>query len=617
MVPYGAPFVDVNNNGTYEPAIDTPGVKNAASTIFICMTDGFQSEHSPVEGFGGGTLPLYCEVHLIAWCYTQPSYANMQFIKYIIINKATQPWTRTYFSIVSDPDLGYANDDYIGCDTSRKLGYCYNSNNNDPIYGTAPPAVGFILLKGAYNKYSNPPKLLNPTAYNTFKDPSIGPPPCEEDPNPDPIGAHYYMEGYKRDSTSWLDPTQLITPPNFYKKTKFLWPGDPETNIGWTEYKGCIQNCGLDSSGNPIIPDPPGDKRLVMNSGAENLTVMPGDTQTIVICQLIAKGTSNLYSVTKLKQLADVAINLFNNDFEGHTISGVVKFADNNQPVTNGGYIKAIKLDGTSGQIITLDSTGILPDGTYTLPSVPIDSVDIGVYPNSTGTPDFVMGYYPTAVDWQQAIVLYPTTNLTNINISVYRLYLTSTGNSVNGKVYKASDGGLKEAYIYAKSGNNFVGFGSSDGTGRYHISSLPSGSLKVIAHRLGFSCDSLNVNLTNMLDSINFYLNQMYVGIKNTGILIPEKFNLYQNYPNPFNPVTKIKFEIPSGFPIGTFGNDNVVLKVYDILGKEIITLVNEKLSPGSYEVSFDGNNLSSGIYFYRLIAGDFIASKKMILIK
>ena len=71
------------------------------------------------------------------------------------------------------------------------------------------------------------------------------------------------------------------------------------------------------------------------------------------------------------------------------------------------------------------------------------------------------------------------------------------------------------------------------------------------------------------------------------------------------------------SRFPIGTFGNDNVVLKVYDILGKEIITLVNEKLSPGSYEVSFDGNNLSSGIYFYRLIAGDFIASKKMILIK
>ena len=98
----------------------------------------------------------------------------------------------------------------------------------------------------------------------------------------------------------------------------------------------------------------------------------------------------------------------------------------------------------------------------------------------------------------------------------------------------------------------------------------------------------------------------------------IPGSFNLSQNYPNPFNPVTKIRFEIPSnGFPTKTFGNDRVVLIVYDLLGKEITTLVNEKLQPGTYEVTFDGSNLPSGIYFYQLRTEDYIESKKMVLIK
>ena len=99
----------------------------------------------------------------------------------------------------------------------------------------------------------------------------------------------------------------------------------------------------------------------------------------------------------------------------------------------------------------------------------------------------------------------------------------------------------------------------------------------------------------------------------------IPNYFSLFQNYPNPFNPRTKIKFSIPNRFPIGTFPdksisgtNDRVVvLKVYDIIGKEIQSLVNEQLQPGSYEVTFDGTNLPSGIYFYRLSAGSFSETK------
>ena len=85
--------------------------------------------------------------------------------------------------------------------------------------------------------------------------------------------------------------------------------------------------------------------------------------------------------------------------------------------------------------------------------------------------------------------------------------------------------------------------------------------------------------------------------------------FKLYQNYPNPFNPVTILEFRIPD--------LEFVNLKVYDALGKEVTTLVNEKLSPGLYQIKFDGNGLRSGVYFCRLSAGRFSETKKMMLVK
>ena len=97
--------------------------------------------------------------------------------------------------------------------------------------------------------------------------------------------------------------------------------------------------------------------------------------------------------------------------------------------------------------------------------------------------------------------------------------------------------------------------------------------------------------------------------GVTQNGSNIPTEFALSQNYPNPFNPTTNIKFDIPEqGF---------VSLKVYDVVGKEIATLVNNVKSAGSYSVDFNGSNLSSGVYFYRLEAGSFTAVKRMILVK
>jgi len=110
----------------------------------------------------------------------------------------------------------------------------------------------------------------------------------------------------------------------------------------------------------------------------------------------------------------------------------------------------------------------------------------------------------------------------------------------------------------------------------------------------------------TSIFQDFGFHVNP--VGIHQINTIVKE-FNLSQNYPNPFNPVTKINFSIPK--------SDYVSLRVYDILGREVKVLVSENLAVGEYEVDFDAEKLSSGMYYYSLRAGDFVSVKKMVLVK
>lgn len=100
-----------------------------------------------------------------------------------------------------------------------------------------------------------------------------------------------------------------------------------------------------------------------------------------------------------------------------------------------------------------------------------------------------------------------------------------------------------------------------------------------------------------------------LQTGITKINSAVPEKYSLMQNYPNPFNPETKIRYDIR------TYGN--VLLNVYDNNGREIETLVNEEQSPGTYEITFNGSSLPSGVYFYKVETGNYFASKKMIVLK
>jgi hypothetical protein len=98
-------------------------------------------------------------------------------------------------------------------------------------------------------------------------------------------------------------------------------------------------------------------------------------------------------------------------------------------------------------------------------------------------------------------------------------------------------------------------------------------------------------------------------VGVTHNGNEIPGTYSLSQNYPNPFNPATKIDFAIPK--------NGFVTIRLYDMLGQETATIVNKEMTAGSYTADFDASRISSGVYFYKMVSGDYTSIKKMVLVK
>ena len=133
-----------------------------------------------------------------------------------------------------------------------------------------------------------------------------------------------------------------------------------------------------------------------------------------------------------------------------------------------------------------------------------------------------------------------------------------------------------------------------------------------------------INTDYQSEIKNWLFSLNSIRIQVaSSTGIeninSIPTEFALEQNYPNPFNPTTTIKYSIPAIQTrlLGGVGNGFFTLKIYDILGREIATLVNKEQKPGNYEVQFDATQLTSGVYFYKISSDNFISIKKMVLMK
>lgn len=143
----------------------------------------------------------------------------------------------------------------------------------------------------------------------------------------------------------------------------------------------------------------------------------------------------------------------------------------------------------------------------------------------------------------------------------------------------------------------------------RYVVSdSIADSTSTEISFLEGMAADS---NLATIaLDYINGTIQiSTSVGVGDSASAIPQSYQLCQNYPNPFNPATTIHFELPRA--------THVTLTVFNILGQVTLRALDEKREAGMYNVSVDGSQLASGVYFYRLLAGDFVQTKKMLLIK
>jgi len=195
-------------------------------------------------------------------------------------------------------------------------------------------------------------------------------------------------------------------------------------------------------------------------------------------------------------------------------------------------------------------------------------------------------------------------------------LKTTNGGSNWENQLPLNSISGLKSLQFIDKNigwtcGNGGLVYATSNGGQNWIKQENPTNqnlnSINFVDYNTGWVCGSNGTILKTNSGIIP-------VGIITNNITAPQNFILSQNYPNPFNPITIIRYSIPSDVRGQT---SDVKLIVYNNLGKEIMTLVNEKQNAGSYAVDFNGDGLPSGVYFYRLEAGELSETKRMILLK
>jgi hypothetical protein len=170
----------------------------------------------------------------------------------------------------------------------------------------------------------------------------------------------------------------------------------------------------------------------------------------------------------------------------------------------------------------------------------------------------------------------------------------------------------LPGARLIIRKGLATLGYAITDNTGAYLIDDLGDRDVSILVDRAGFGHVVRSVSIpaaTYSLNNVDFVLSTV-TGVDELRAL-PERAELFQNYPNPFNPTTTI------GFRVWGPGSSWVRLAVYDLLGRDVAVLVNGQQEPGNCTVRFNTSGLASGIYMYRLTAGSFVQSRKMLLLR
>lgn len=231
-------------------------------------------------------------------------------------------------------------------------------------------------------------------------------------------------------------------------------------------------------------------------------------------------------------------------------------------------------------------------------------NVNISAPPTVTsGTTRYIFDNWSQGGNATQSYTVTQNTTLTATYKAAFQLILNSTqGNTFGGGQFYDS----AASFIFGVTNTTVV-----NGSDTFYYRGMTGlGAGAYTSPDSSGNDDTVTWNISNaIVELTRWSLNPPPVGISQISSEIPTKFDLYQNYPNPFNPETIIRYDLAK--------NSDVKVVVYDMLGKQVGELVNQRQNAGTYEVSFDGSRLASGIYFYRIVTGDFVQVKRMLLVK
>ncbi len=290
----GAPYIDNDGNGIYTPGIDEPDY--IGEEVLFYVVNDLDPELTRL-----GSTPIGLEFQVSTFGFDrQDELKNVVYKRYLILNKSDETIEDMYLSYWADPDLGDANDDCVGVDSILNLGYCYNFNEDDMVYGSPPPAVGHRIVQGPIvqgtqqdsglfrGKWIHGIKNLNTssivlnTNMSPYRDPSTV------------VEMYNYQTGLNFNGEQFVNPHTQIA-------TRFPLNGDPVTGIGWywgTGWPGGVQ---------------PTDIRYLVTCGPFNMSAT--DTQEVVVAIVIDRGTDRLNSIEKMKNVSIAADNFYKSQF--------------------------------------------------------------------------------------------------------------------------------------------------------------------------------------------------------------------------------------------------------------------------------------------------------------
>ncbi|HEX9658062.1 MAG TPA: T9SS type A sorting domain-containing protein [Bacteroidota bacterium] len=249
--------------------------------------------------------------------------------------------------------------------------------------------------------------------------------------------------------------------------------------------------------------------------------------------------------------------------------------------------------------------------GAYTITEVHEGDYYVLALPFSGYAPSFYKAGVCGMIRWHDADTVHVAGNVTGIDVCVAPINNGGVAH-IGGRITAQGAGNIEGVHAIAlRSDGMVVGYGLTDASGRYVIDAVSPGNITIVADRDGYVGNATSVAIspsTFNIENVNLTLTPVSptsVGAGN----VPTRYSLEQNYPNPFNPSTTIEFSIPAA--------QLVTLKVYNLLGQEVATLVNGQQTAGAHSVHWNASSLSTGFYFYKMETGNFSQTRKLMLMK